>query len=169
MRFVSFSYIDLFARAGVLIGGVIIDLAAAAPLAFEGLEGSRWELLDILRGAPDGMGIDGAADIAAAVLDQIGVADADELEDTTPGNGTHDRGLTGAISIGGAEMALPVEEVRLLAPLPRPPSLRDFYAFEQHVATAARNRGRHVAPRTARGLPPARRPHARGRNPAGPP
>jgi fumarylacetoacetate (FAA) hydrolase len=146
MRFVSFSYIDPFPRAGVLIGGVIIDLAAAAPLAFEGLEGARWELLDILRGAPEGMGIDGAADIAAAVLDQIGVTGADELEDTAPSNGAHDRGLTGAISIGGAEMALPLEEVRLLAPLPRPPSLRDFYAFEQHVATAARNRGRHVAP-----------------------
>jgi fumarylacetoacetate (FAA) hydrolase len=43
-------------------------------------------------------------------------------------------------------MALPLEEVRLRAPLPRPPSLRDFYAFEQHVATAARNRGRSVAP-----------------------
>ena len=28
--------------------------------------------------------------------------------------------------------------------LPRPPSLRDFYAFEQHVATANRNRGRDV-------------------------
>jgi len=33
-------------------------------------------------------------------------------------------------------------EVRLYAPLPRPPSLRDFYAFEKHVATASANRGR---------------------------
>ena len=41
-------------------------------------------------------------------------------------------------------MLLPLDEVRLVAPLPRPPSLRDFYAFEQHVATASRNRGRDV-------------------------
>ncbi|MDX2162651.1 MAG: fumarylacetoacetate hydrolase family protein [bacterium] len=35
-----------------------------------------------------------------------------------------------------------------MARLPRPPitSLRDFYAFEQHVRTAAENRGRSVAP-----------------------
>jgi fumarylacetoacetate (FAA) hydrolase len=146
MRFVSFSYVDPFPRAGVLIGGLVIDLSAAAPLVFEGLEDARWELTDILRGAPEGMGIDGAAEIAAAVLDQIGVAGADELDDLAAGDGAHDRRLLGTISIGGAEMALPLDEVRLLAPLPRPSSLRDFYAFEQHVATAARNRGRHVAP-----------------------
>jgi fumarylacetoacetate (FAA) hydrolase len=146
MRFVSFSYIDPFPRAGVLLGGVVIDLAVAAPLVFEGLEDARWQLLDILRGAPEDMGIDGAAEIAAAVLDQIGVSSADELEADATGNGTHDRGLTGAISIGGAEMALPIDEVRLLAPLPRPPSLRDFYAFEQHVETSYRARGRPVPP-----------------------
>jgi fumarylacetoacetate (FAA) hydrolase len=144
MRFVSFQYIDPFPRAGVLVGGVVLDLAAAAPLVFEGTDGARWELLDILRGAPDGMGIEGAADIAAAVLDQIGVEDVSDLESTHSGNGAGDRGLPGPVSVGGIEMALPREEVKLLAPLPRPTSLRDFYAFEQHVATAARNRGRHV-------------------------
>lgn len=36
-----------------------------------------------------------------------------------------------------------LEEVRVLAPL-RPLSLRDFYAFEQHVATAHANRGKEV-------------------------
>jgi len=36
-------------------------------------------------------------------------------------------------------------EVRLCAPLPRPPSLRDFYAFEKHVAKASANRGRPMA------------------------
>jgi fumarylacetoacetate (FAA) hydrolase len=39
-----------------------------------------------------------------------------------------------------------LDEVRLLPPLRRPTSLRDFYAFEQHVATANRNRGRDVPP-----------------------
>ncbi|MFM8323196.1 MAG: fumarylacetoacetate hydrolase family protein [Chloroflexota bacterium] len=39
---------------------------------------------------------------------------------------------------------IPLEQVRLRAPLPRPGSLRDFYAFEQHVRTASANRGRAV-------------------------
>jgi len=35
----------------------------------------------------------------------------------------------------------PSEEVRLLAPLPNPPSLRDFYAFEDHVKKGFEKRG----------------------------
>ena len=42
------------------------------------------------------------------------------------------------------ENLLPLNEVRLHAPIPRPPTLRDFYAFEQHVRTANQNRGREV-------------------------
>ena len=34
-----------------------------------------------------------------------------------------------------------LEEVTLLAPIPRPNSLRDAYAFRQHVETSRRNRG----------------------------
>src|SRR5215510_8067441 len=145
MRCVSFNYIDRFPRAGVLLGAAVIDLSAAAALVFEGHDDQRWELLDILRGAPDGMGIDGAIEIASAVLDQLGLADADEFG-AEGGDGARDRGMSGPISIGGVEMVLPLDEVRLVAPLPRPPSLRDFYAFEQHVATAFRNRGRDVPP-----------------------
>jgi 2-keto-4-pentenoate hydratase/2-oxohepta-3-ene-1,7-dioic acid hydratase in catechol pathway len=37
-------------------------------------------------------------------------------------------------------------DVRLLAPVPRPPSIRDFYAFEEHVRNAARAIGHDVAP-----------------------
>jgi fumarylacetoacetate (FAA) hydrolase len=36
--------------------------------------------------------------------------------------------------------------VRLLAPVPRPPSVRDFYAFEEHVRNAARVTGRPGVP-----------------------
>lgn len=42
------------------------------------------------------------------------------------------------------ENLLPLEDARLHAPVPRPPTLRDFYAFEQHVRTANQNRGREV-------------------------
>ena len=45
-----------------------------------------------------------------------------------------------------AELAVPAWEAELLAPLPRPRSLRDFYAFERHVATAHARRGREVPP-----------------------
>ena len=41
---------------------------------------------------------------------------------------------------------VPLAAVRLLAPIPRPPTVRDFYAFEQHVATARRNRGLDMDP-----------------------
>lgn len=42
--------------------------------------------------------------------------------------------------------AVPVEEATLLAPVPRPNSFRDAYAFRQHVATSRRNRGLEMIP-----------------------
>jgi fumarylacetoacetate (FAA) hydrolase len=39
-----------------------------------------------------------------------------------------------------------LEAVRLRAPIPRPPSVRDFYAFERHVRTARAQRGLEMAP-----------------------
>jgi fumarylacetoacetate (FAA) hydrolase len=39
-----------------------------------------------------------------------------------------------------------VETLTTLAPVPSPPSVRDFYAFERHVAAGARLRGREIAP-----------------------
>ncbi|MGH2581707.1 MAG: fumarylacetoacetate hydrolase family protein, partial [Anaerolineales bacterium] len=38
----------------------------------------------------------------------------------------------------------PLDRVKLKAPLQRPGTLRDFYAFEQHVKTANKNRGREL-------------------------
>lgn len=37
-------------------------------------------------------------------------------------------------------------DVRLRAPIPRPPSVRDFYAFERHVQSARAQRGLEMAP-----------------------
>jgi fumarylacetoacetate (FAA) hydrolase len=39
-----------------------------------------------------------------------------------------------------------LSEARLVAPIPRPPSMRDGYAFRQHVETARRNRGLEMIP-----------------------
>lgn len=41
---------------------------------------------------------------------------------------------------------LPLDVVELCAPVPEPPSVRDFFAFEGHVATARANRGASVPP-----------------------
>jgi 2-keto-4-pentenoate hydratase/2-oxohepta-3-ene-1,7-dioic acid hydratase in catechol pathway len=41
---------------------------------------------------------------------------------------------------------LPLAEVQLLAPIADPPSIRDFYAFEAHVAAARRSRGLEMEP-----------------------
>ena len=40
----------------------------------------------------------------------------------------------------------PLAEVALLAPVPDPPSVRDFYAFEGHVAAGWRRRGGEIPP-----------------------
>jgi fumarylacetoacetate (FAA) hydrolase len=41
---------------------------------------------------------------------------------------------------------LPIETAVLVAPIPQPPSMRDGYAFRQHVETARRNRGLDMIP-----------------------
>ncbi len=41
---------------------------------------------------------------------------------------------------------LAAQDIKLLAPVPRPISMRDGYAFRQHVSTARRNRGLEMIP-----------------------
>jgi fumarylacetoacetate (FAA) hydrolase len=41
---------------------------------------------------------------------------------------------------------VPLASATLLSPIPRPPSMRDGYAFRQHVETARRNRGLEMIP-----------------------
>jgi fumarylacetoacetate (FAA) hydrolase len=55
------------------------------------------------------------------------------------------RGELPAQTDAGA-IAVPAKEVTLLAPIPRPPSMRDGYAFRQHVETARKNRGLEMIP-----------------------
>jgi len=49
-------------------------------------------------------------------------------------------------ALDGAPESARVDSPRLLAPVPRPVSMRDGYAFRQHVATARRNRGLDMIP-----------------------
>ncbi len=46
----------------------------------------------------------------------------------------------------GDEGVYLLEDLTLLSPLPRPVSIRDFYAFEDHVKTARKRRGLDVIP-----------------------
>ena len=46
----------------------------------------------------------------------------------------------------GAPVLLGLNTVTLEAPIPRPPSMRDGYAFRQHVETARKNRGLDMIP-----------------------
>ncbi len=130
------------ARAGVLLPYGVVDLQAAAALVFEDAAGQPLDMLRLLDGSDEGLGIEAANEIANAVLEQLGgavdvVQDEDDPEQVD---------LAGEMSIGGEALLLPRSAVRLLAPLPRPRSLRDFYAFEQHVATARQQRGQPVPP-----------------------
>lgn len=56
--------------------------------------------------------------------------------------------LDGSLPVPGAPTGrvFDVGQVRILAPVPSPPSVRDFYAFEAHVANARRRRGLGMAP-----------------------
>lgn len=49
-------------------------------------------------------------------------------------------------AVSDPSVVLPVASVQLLAPVPRPPAIRDFYAFEQHVRTARQRRGLEMDP-----------------------
>lgn len=72
---------------------------------------------------------------------QRGMARLDELR-TIP-----DLIAEGATSVelqGHERRILPLVDVRFGSPLMPPASIRDFYAFEQHVRTANANRGREV-------------------------
>jgi 2-keto-4-pentenoate hydratase/2-oxohepta-3-ene-1,7-dioic acid hydratase in catechol pathway len=60
-----------------------------------------------------------------------------------------DHAVTAGPSVTGprGETVLhPVEGVKLLAPIPDPPSLRDFIAFEDHIAATSKRRGQPIPP-----------------------
>ena len=46
----------------------------------------------------------------------------------------------------GETIVYSIEEVQLAAPLPNPPSLRDFIAFEDHIGATSKRRGQPIPP-----------------------
>lgn len=77
---------------------------------------------------------DGGIVIGELEGERLGVVEAPTMTAWLAGEG---RARTGA--------ELEVASLSALAPVPEPPSVRDFYAFERHVAAGARARGKEVA------------------------
>lgn len=128
MRFVT--YVELqaprVARLGAMVNQAVLDLAAANKWAAQdaGLgDGAVGEtLMELIHAGPPAWGR------AQEVVRAVAAQDGRDLQ--------HE----------GRPLTHAQDAVRLLPPLPRPMSLRDFYAFEQHVSTANANRGKSVPP-----------------------
>lgn len=153
MRYITFLPPDGNARAGVLLGDLVVDLAAAAPLVIEEPSASGWDLLSLIQGSNPLMNLDVAGELVAALIQMLG-AEA-ELLDRPAGLGEsgffEQLALDGSLSLGGATMLYPLQQVGLLAPLPRPSSLRLFQAFEEHAIARASLRGQTLASAWYRG------------------
>jgi fumarylacetoacetate (FAA) hydrolase len=78
---------------------------------------------------------DGRARVGRIEGDRLHALAAPDMLRLLAGEGREETGLE-----------LELGDGRLLAPVPEPPSVRDFYAFEGHVAAGAARRGREIAP-----------------------
>jgi fumarylacetoacetate (FAA) hydrolase len=116
-------------RLGFLAGETIIDLALA------------WHMYDLRTGnAPTGVQPDGgiASDIFELLaMGDNGLAKAKEVAAWCS--------KKSADEIKELHVIAP-DDAKLMAPVPRPTSMRDGYAFRQHVEAARRNRGVEMIP-----------------------
>jgi len=136
MRLCTFEVATLLGRVsriGALLPSGVVDLnsACARHLASKGeprperLAGALVppDMLEFLRGGET------SATFARATIESLSAEIAGGAKPLT---------LTGA---RGERIVFAPAEVRLLAPLPRPASMRDFYAFEGHVKKGFEKRG----------------------------
>ncbi len=127
MKLVSYGTSARDAKGGIYVDGQILELRSGfAALAADRGEPHASEEIE----ARYGVGVLGfvqhATDARAA---------ADELEARFK-----------AGKYLGAATVVAASDVQLLSPIPRPTSMRDGYAFRQHVETARRNRGLEMIP-----------------------
>jgi fumarylacetoacetate (FAA) hydrolase len=110
---------DARERAGLLVGDVIVDLKRAFGALARSVEGAT--VLGLVREGERGL------EAAREVLDAHAAKKLPAEWKDGP-------------------LALDAKGARLHAPIPRPPSMRDGYAFRQHVETARKNRGLEMIP-----------------------
>lgn len=119
-------------RAGVLVGNdVVLDLAHAFAL-HEHEQGRRCDAPAVEERY--GRGVLGFIERAADARPAADALSARAREGRLPA------------AFEGQILAHKLADVALRAPIPRPPSMRDGYAFRQHVETARRNRGLEMIP-----------------------
>jgi len=117
-------------RIGAAVGDAVVDLHAAESWA-QGAQGLRPALPDF-SDSPEPMLpfiAGGSLDQAREILRAIEGSDPLHLKSAHRQRAAH-----------------PIDRVRLISPMPLPTSLRDFYAFEQHVKAARANRGADMIP-----------------------
>ena len=131
MKLVTFRHLTGHDRAGVLVGDHVIDLARAFA-SYEHQHGRRCDEHHVFDRY--GRGVLGFVEQAARARPV-----ADEIVEM------HARGALPE-TFDGAPIVVALKSVTLRAPIPRPPSMRDGYAFRQHVLTARRNRGLEMIP-----------------------
>lgn len=135
MKLVSFEVhtpVGTFSRTGALRGGSIVDLNMAYARLLADQRESRPRrladahvpatMLEFLEGGPSAMAA------ARRALDFVAQADAV---------------LTGP---AGETVVYDRTAVHMTAPLPNPASLRDFIAFEDHIAATSKRRGQPIPP-----------------------
>jgi 2-keto-4-pentenoate hydratase/2-oxohepta-3-ene-1,7-dioic acid hydratase in catechol pathway len=124
--------VGMFTRVGALLQARIVDLnmAYAACLAAEQESQPRRladaqvpaAMLEFLEGGPSAM---------AAARRGLDYAAREEASVAGP---------------SGENVFYELANVRVTAPLPNPPSLRDFIAFEDHIAATSKRRGQPIPP-----------------------
>jgi len=136
MKLVTFKTSDNLTHAGILHNNQVVALSYPT-------------LLELLRDA----------DAMADAINRVRTYMGNELpggRDTQRAHGKSGPYDTGNELPGGRDTqrahgksgpcVFPLGEVVLLAPIPDPPTLRDFYAFEQHVKTGRAKRGLEMLP-----------------------
>jgi len=110
------------------------------------------KLVTFVRPGGDPAGLPGLALPGAGVLDLGRASEAFRGLSVLDVVRRHEELLPEALPLSTGDVSVPTgsllrdDQVRLLAPLPRPVSVRDGYAFRQHVETARRNRGLPMIP-----------------------
>ena len=119
MKLVTFVAHGSTHPGAIVEGGQVLDLRAAVGHLGRGVDASS--LLHLIEAGEAG---------TAAMQEAVDAWHAKKLPAEHQGNA----------------MVRSFADVVLLSPLPRPPSMRDGYAFRQHVETARRNRGLDMIP-----------------------